>query len=322
MVSRVIAFLSALLMMATLSSSAPAQSSSDLDRIQQQTDQLVQQLGAYLQKSISAPSWGAYYREGGRTILNLQGYVDRGGQLRSNPVAKAKSDLEALLDQRRRELQALIDAQAKMERIRSKWSRQAAGDIVGEMVQHMNPIPGWGTPVKLAANKKNREMIVTDFRYAKNAGDHLKLLDKYVRNLQPSIHELNARIRDLAPLEKAFASLKRKVGFDGHYQGSLGGGASGIFQFTVQGNSLRGGLTGSYKGDRVQGVVTGTVSQDGWINCQVSGRIHFLSKDAFIPSWDYKGELSGQLSSSSAKGQWKAGSGDEWPSGSWSASRQ
>jgi hypothetical protein len=108
-------------------------------------------------------------------------------------------------------------------------------------------------------------------------------------------------------------SVGTDISIDGRYAGSLGGGASGSIQFTVNGGSLSGNVAGTYDGDPFHATLSGSVDRvTGGMQATLTGT---------VGGYAFNGTVSGQIRAGTAAGSWNAQNQYTRSSGSWQAAK-
>jgi hypothetical protein len=108
-------------------------------------------------------------------------------------------------------------------------------------------------------------------------------------------------------------SVSNDTSIDGRYAGTLGGGASGSIQFTVNGGSLSGNVAGTRDGDPFNATLTGTVDK-------ATGGMH-ATLTGTVGGYAFNGTVSGQIRAAGAAGSWNAQNQHARSSGSWQAAK-
>lgn len=106
--------------------------------------------------------------------------------------------------------------------------------------------------------------------------------------------------------------------YAGSYSGPIEGGAQGTAIVIVGANhGVTGRLSGRYKkGTYIASITSGEVTLDGLFRGSIAGEV-----ETQLGTFKFTGTISGSFSGSQGSGQWSAGSGSTWPSGSWRVTR-
>jgi len=187
--------------------------------------------------------------------------------------------------------------------------------MIGRLTQ---PKPGILAPIS-QGQAKNASVIKKDFARLKNIDDAIKTIEGYKKSILPSIRAIRDRKHALDPLVAQYATLTA-VGFDGYYNGSFRGEASGTITFTVSGTRISGTMSGSHKGDAIRGSFTGTVDSAGNISARNTGTLTGSSSRK-LGSFAFSGVVNGRITGATGSGSWTAKNKWGSPGGAWNASR-
>jgi hypothetical protein len=287
---------------------------------QDNVNYIIGKIRSNLASSTDAPDWKAKYSLVSKNIEDLRKTLALGGKVTSNPVKEHHALLSAMLDERKNEFQAYLDAVEKLQKNRKRAAKQAINDVGMEMISRLSsPKPGYTSPIS-QANTKNAKIIREDFARLRTIDEAINTIEGYKKSILPSIHAIRDRKHAMGPLVSQYASLT-EASYDGSYSGNFGGNATGSISFTVKEGRVSGKMSGTSKGDSVRGSFSGSVDPEGNLRTSLTGSLTD-SSTMKLGQFSFAGNLNGKINGSVAHGRWDAKNMHATNTGEWNVVRK
>lgn len=315
---------------------------------QQAVDNLVARIASTIDTSFETAEWRDRYKQAMISIEDLKKTLSYGGEIRSDPIAPFKAELDGLWVERYEYWTYLQGTLIQLLKRSKDVREQTVRDIGGAMIRFLtSPKPGLGTLAN-SARSSDAATIKNEFSEIRSIERLIKVVRSRIDTLKQEMLLLKARREELVPVHAAFKALTGSAQ-DGAFRGKMtweqanaARPLDGSLKFTVTGDSFKGDfeIEDGRSGDqaRVQRkaeIIEGKIFADGRLEAKIRGGgkcvrncddVAGIIVGALL-AFPFSGKLEGRITGGVAEGHFDVHSTDQRSKqvnveGRWKATRK